>query len=126
MPGMTMGSPLQGTSTKAIRLAAHQTGRSVKGSVAVSAAGTGGHLSVTLLASRHVLAPSVKSAALVPVGKTTESLKQAGTARFTVVLTKAGAAALKRLHRLPVTVRIAVTPARGTTLTVTRRITLAS
>jgi plastocyanin len=116
---LTAASPLAGSASTAVEVARTQRGPSVHGSLAVSAAGAGGRLSVELLARRASLA----SAPGVQVGRTLRSVS-AGRVRFAVALDARARRALKRAHRLALSVRITLTPLHGAPLTLTRAVVL--
>lgn len=118
----TGGSPLAGSASSAIKLASSQHGASVHGTVAVSAAGAGGHLLVELLAKRASLASA--AASKVQVGRTSHASLHAGTVPFTVALSAKAKRALHSRHRLSLSVEIVLTPAHGAAVSVTRSVVL--
>jgi hypothetical protein len=91
----------------------------VQGSIAMARAGS--RLSVTLLAKPSAL--SRRGRAQVRVGGVTRTAN-AGTATFSVTLSRAARKALARRGRLALTVRIAVTPLSGTPFRATKTVTL--
>lgn len=115
----SLGSPLAGSAASAVRLGSSQHGRSVHGSVRVSAAGAKGRLEVDLLVKSAVLASATHSAR-VPVGKIVRASVAAGTVPFSVPLSQKARSALKRKGRLAVTVRLVLKPTTGAAVTVTR------
>jgi plastocyanin len=114
-----VGSPLVGSPS----LRSSQRGPSVRGSVDVSQSGAGGRLEVDLLARSALLARATRSGSgLVRVGRLVRASVSAGNVSFSVSLTARGKRALARRHRLALTVKITLTPVRGTAVTVTRGI----
>jgi hypothetical protein len=114
------GSPLEGGS-KALKLAASQHGSTVRGSIKVSQAGTGGRLEVGLFAAGASLAKTGHSAQ-VRVGRLVHSSLQAGSVSFSVPLSAKAKAALRHHHKLALTVKITLTPVHGASVTVTRAV----
>jgi hypothetical protein len=108
-----------------VKLAAVQHGESVRGSVAVSSAGSGGRLEVRLLAPRASLASAARSSAL-QVGRLVRSSLRSGTAAFAVSLDAKAASALRVHHRLALDVKILIATAQGSTVTITRSVLLRS
>jgi hypothetical protein len=121
LPEPPPGPPLVGGPS----LAASQHGPSVRGSLDISPAGAGGRLEVDLFAKSASLAKT-RHAGSVRVGRLVRSSVSAGKVSFSVVLTAAGKRALARKHRLPLTVKIALTPTRGAALSIARSVTLHS
>ncbi len=121
-PG-SAGSPLAGSAAAAIKLGGNQRGKAVRGSVKVSQAGAGGRLEVDLLARRASLASSPHSTP-VEVGRVIHPSLQAGTVPFTVPLNAKAKRALRAHRHLALTVRIVLTPAVGSALTITRSVLL--
>jgi plastocyanin len=115
------GSLLVGSASSALKLAATQHGHSVKGSVAVSPTGAGGTLEVQLLARSAALA-SVGHQRKVQVGRTVRSSLRAGTASFTVTLNARAKRALGLHGRLALTVKLVLTSAHGSSVTLTRAV----
>ena len=113
------GPPLVGGPS----LRSSQQGSSVHGSLDVSQAGTGGRLEVDLLATGASLARARRPSG-VRVGRYLRSAVQAGVVSFAVPLMARGKSALRRHRRLALTVRIVLTPARGTAVTVTKSVVL--
>jgi hypothetical protein len=97
----------------------------VRGSLDISPAGAGGRLEVELLAKGASLAKT-RHASSVRVGRLVRTSVSAGNVSFSVALTAAGKRALTRKHRLSLTVKIVVTPTRGTPLSITRSVVLRS
>jgi plastocyanin len=106
-------------------LGATQHGPSVRGSLEISQSGVGGRLEVDLLVKGASLAKARHSGS-VRVGRLVRTSLSAGKVSFSVALTAAGKRALTRKHRLPLTVKIALTPTQGIAVTVTRSVTLRS
>lgn len=119
----TTGSPFLGSAARALKLAASQHGRSVRGSVGVSQAGAHGSLEVDLLARSASLTRAGHSAQ-TRVGRVVRSSLSAGTARFSVPLDRRAKAALKRRGRLALSVKVVLKPAGGSPVSVTRAVVL--
>jgi plastocyanin len=117
------GSPLAGSVRAAIRLAGEEHGESVHGSVAVAQAGAGGRLEVDLLAASSSLNHS-SHATPVRVGRLVHASLRAGSVPFAVALDTTARHALRRRGHLSLTVRIVLTPALGTAVTITRTVLL--
>jgi plastocyanin len=115
------GAPIAGSPS--LRSAQH--GSSVRGSLDVTQAGSGGRLEVDLLARSASLA-AVRRSAPVRVGRLVRAPVSAGRVSFSVALTARGKNALRRHRRLVLTVKIALKPIHGTTASVTRSVTLRS
>jgi hypothetical protein len=93
----------------------------VHGSVEVSKAGVGGRLEVDLLAKSASLAKAKRSTQ-VRVGRLVRSSLYAGSVSFAVTLDAKARRALKRHHRLALTVKIVLTPVTGAPVTVNRSV----
>ena len=117
------GSPLAGPASSAIRLARVQHGGAVRGSVAVSQAGSGGRLEVDLLAGRASLAAALH-APLASAGRLVRSSLPAGLVSFKVPLNARASHALHAHRRLALSVRIVIRPVHGQSVTVTRAVLL--
>jgi plastocyanin len=113
-------SLLAGSASSALRLASTQHGHSVKGSLAVSQAGAGGTLAVTLLARSAALASAGHRQ--VQVGRTLRSSLRLGTTTFTVALSAKAKRALRLRGRLALTVRLVLTSPHGSSVTLTRAV----
>jgi hypothetical protein len=113
---------LAGAATLSVRRS--QRGRTVRGSLQVPGGSAGGRLQVDLLASRAALARS--GGAPVRVGRLVRSSLKAGRLSFAVSLDARGRRALARRHRLPVLVRIALTPPQGSPALARRSVLLHS
>jgi plastocyanin len=96
-----------------------QRGGTVRGSLEVSQAGAGGRLEVDLFANSASLA-TARHPTRVPVGRLVRSSVSAGKVPFAVGLTPRARRALKRHHRLALTVTITLTPKHGGQFNVTR------
>lgn len=114
------GLPLEAGS-RALKLAGNQHGSTVHGSIEVTQAGAGGRLEVALFAARASLAKAGHSKQ-TRVGRLVRSSLKAGSLTFSVPLSANGKAALRRHHRLKLTVKITLTPQHGAALTITRGI----
>jgi plastocyanin len=115
------GPPIAGSPS----LRATQHGSSVRGSLNVSQTGAGGHLEVDLLAKSASLATVRRSGpAAVRVGRLVRASVSAGKVSFSVPLTARGKSALRRHHRLALTVKITLTPTQGAAVSTTRSVTL--
>jgi hypothetical protein len=112
------GSPLAGES-RALELAGSQHGSTVRGSIKVSQAGSGGRLEVSLFATDASLAKAGHSEQ-VRVGRLVRSPLKTGSVSFSVPLTAKGKAALHRHQRLALTAKITLTPQHGVAVTLTR------
>jgi hypothetical protein len=111
-PGKPEAEPSSGPLFKSIQLASTQHGGKVRGSLVVSAAGSGGWLQIELL---------VKGAA-APVGKLVRSALRPGKLAFALHLSSDGKAALRRDGRLSLTVKFTLTPPHGAAVAVTRTV----
>ena len=110
-------SPLIGSPS----LRSSQRGGTVRGSLEVSQAGAGGRLEVDLFANSASLATARRSTR-VRVGRLVHNSVSAGKVPFVVGLTPRARKALKRHHRLALTVKIALTPFHGTPVNLTRAV----
>jgi plastocyanin len=120
-----LGSPLAGSAANAVKLPLSQHGKSVHGSLDVSQAGAGGRLEVDLLARRASLA-SVGRPVQVRVGRLVRTALSAGELSFSVSVNARAKAALLHRRRLALTVKLLITPASDSTVTVTRAVVLHS
>jgi hypothetical protein len=120
-------APIEGPSASTLLgspvLRSTQRGFSVRGSLEVSQADAGRRLEVDLLATSASLATARRSRA-VRVGRLVRASVSAGKVSFSVALNARGQRALMRHHRLPLTVKITLTPTSGAPFVVTRTITL--
>jgi hypothetical protein len=106
-----------------VKLAAPRHVFSVHGSLDVSQTGAGGRLEVDLLAKSASLAAARRSAP-VRVGRFVRASVSAGKVSFSVALNARGKSALRRHHRLAITVKITLTPTQGAAVTVNRSVVL--
>jgi plastocyanin len=116
------GAPLVEGSVK---LSVPRHGSTVHGSLDVAQSGARGKLEVDLLAKSASLAAAHRSGS-VRVGRFVHASVSIGTVPFSVALTSRGKSALRRHHRLALSVKITLTPARGAAVTITRSVTLRS
>jgi plastocyanin len=116
-------SPLTGSALQAVKLASVQRGASVRGSVKVSAAGSGARLEVDLLAKGASLAVGGR-AAQVRAGRLVRASVQAGTVSFTVALSAKARRALRAHRRLALAVRISLSPTHGSAVRIGRSVLL--
>jgi plastocyanin len=108
-----------------LELPEHPHGAAVHGSIAISPAGVGGRLEVDLLASKASLARAGHARA-VRVGRLIRGSLRAGRTSFSVALSSRGRGALRRHHRLALTMRILLTPTQGEPKLLTRSLLLRS
>jgi plastocyanin len=111
------GSPLTGSPS----LPASQRGGIVKGSLVVSKAGAGDRLEIDAFAKSASLAKA-KHSTRVRVGRLVRSSVSAGRVSFVVTLNARARNALKRHHRLALTVTITLTPFYGEPTRLTRSV----
>jgi hypothetical protein len=116
------GSPLQGGS-RALELAGSQRGSTVRGSIKLSHAGSGGRLEVGLFAASASLAKAGHPVQ-ARVGRLVRSSLKAGNVPFSVPLSAKGKAALRRHRHLTLTVKVTLTQLHGTAMTITRTVML--
>jgi hypothetical protein len=116
-------SPLAGSESRAVKVAKSQHGGSVKGSINLSKAAAGDRLEVDLLTQSASLAKA-KHSTRVRVGRYVSSSLSAGKLSFSVKPNAKARRAIRRRHRLALTVEIVLTPASGEALTITRSVTL--
>jgi plastocyanin len=107
------GQP-QSTLKGAVKLAGRQKGTRVRGSVRVAAAPA--RLEVVLRVPRSQLSGG-HSRRLVRAGRSVRTATRAGSLAFSVPLTAKARAALRKRHRLSLTVTVALTPPGGPELT---------
>jgi len=103
-------------------VAAGAHGRSVRGTVALSAAGAGARLEVDLLTRRASIASA--HPALVRVGRTVRSSLTAGRVTFAVALDAKAMRALHARRHLALSVRLVLRPRSGPAVTVVRPLLL--
>jgi hypothetical protein len=106
-----------------LALANAQQGDTVHGTVQIPAADGGARLEVVLLAQGASLA-KVKRPGSARVGRLVRTSAPAGTVSFTVSLDAAAKRALRRHHKLALTVKIVLTPVHGAAVTLTRSLVL--
>jgi plastocyanin len=116
-------SPLVGSPSRALELGAGPHGRSVRGSLAVSAAGAGARLEVDVLLARAAVA-AVGAPKQLRVGRIVHARVAAGRVAFSVALDARAHRALGRRHRLVVSVAVLLTPPHAHTLKVSRAVVL--
>jgi len=116
-------SPLASSESQAVKVAKSQRVGSVKGSINLSKAAAGYRLEVDLLTQSASLAKA-KHSTRVRVGRYVRSSLSAGKLSFSVKLNAKARRAIKRHHRLALTVEILLTPASGEALTITRSVTV--
>jgi plastocyanin len=107
-----------------LKLAAPHHGLSVRGSLRVVSSGAGGRLEVDLLATRAALARRGHRPKQVIVGRLVRASVPAGKVAFSVSLSARAKSALRRHHKLAVTVKVTLTPPMGSPVTATRSIVL--
>ncbi len=120
-PGSTEMSPSQGGGSPIAKLALAnpQHGDAVHGTVQIPAADGGARLEVELLAQGASLA-KVKRGGRSRVGRLVRSSAPAGTVSFTVSLDARAKRALRRHHKLALTLKIVLTPKHGAAMNLTR------
>jgi hypothetical protein len=108
-----------------LKLTVPRHGSSVSGSLVVSKSGAGGRLEIDLIANSASLAKvRHKKATSTAVGRLVRSSVSAGNVSFSVSLNARAKGALRRHHRLALTVRILLTPAHGAAMTTTKSVVL--
>lgn len=108
-----------------LKLTAPRRASAVSGSIEIGQSGAGGRLEVDLLAKSASLASARRSGSKsVQVGRLVRTSVSAGKVSFSVALTARAKNALRRHHRLALTVKITLTPAQGQAATVTRSVML--
>jgi hypothetical protein len=127
IPPMAPSEPLAGpplVGGPALRSIQH--GAFVRGSVEVAQSGAGGELAVDLLAKNAALAKAGGSGGSrrVRVGTLVRHSISTGKLSFTVALNARAKTALRRHHRLALTVQIVLTPVSGAMASVTRSVVL--
>jgi plastocyanin len=118
-PEATLGSPLQGSQSKAVKFAGSQHGKSVHGSIEVSQGGVGGRLEVDLLTGGASLAKTGRSGQ-VRVGRLVRTSLYAGAVSVAVPLSVRARHALSAHHRLALTVKLVLTPLHGAAVKISR------
>jgi hypothetical protein len=117
----SLESLLAGSRSQAVKVAKGQHGGSVKGSINLSRVAAGDRLEVDLLAQSASLAKA-KHSMRVRVGRYVRSSLSAGKLSFSVKLNAKARQAIKRHHRLALTVEIVLTSAGGKALTIARSV----
>jgi hypothetical protein len=120
-PPASPESTLAGSGSQAVKVAKSQRGVSVRGSINLTNAAAGGRLEVDVLAQSASLAKT-KHSTRVRVGRYMRSSLSAGKLSFSVKLNAKARRAIKRHHKLALTVEITLTPASGKALIITRSI----
>ena len=125
IPGSTETTPppSAASSVATLAVAGSQHGDAVHGTVQVPAADVGARLEVELLARNASLA-KVKRSSSSRVGRFIRSSAPAGSVSFTVSLETQGKRALRRQHKLALTVKIVLTPKHGVAMTLARSLIL--
>jgi hypothetical protein len=113
--------PVGGSPVATLALASAQHGDAVHGTIQVPAADGGARLEVQLLAQGASLA-KVKRSSSSRVGRFVRSSAPAGTVSFTVALDAQAKRALRKHHKLALTVKIVLTPKHGAAMTLTRSV----
>lgn len=116
-------SPVTGKVSAALKLARSQRGASVRGSIALSEASSGGRLAIDLLSRRAPLL-GAGHAGTMRVGRLVRSNLRPGRLSFAVSLKRFARRALKREKDLPLTVRITLAPPGQKALKLTRKVVL--
>jgi hypothetical protein len=109
-----------------LKLTAPRHGASVHGSVDVAQSGAGGKLEVDLFAKSASLAKAGGSgpSTRLRVGSLIRHSIPAGRLSFVVPLSARAKRALRRHHRLALTVKVTLIPTRGATVTITQSVSL--
>ncbi len=113
--------PSGGSPVATLALANAQHGDAVHGTVQIPATDGGARLEVELLAQGASLA-KVKRSSSSRVGRLVRSSAPDGTVSFTVALDARAKRALRRHHKLALTVKIVLTPKHGAAMTLTRSV----
>jgi hypothetical protein len=120
-PMETPPPPVASHPLATLALANAQHGGAVHGTVQIPAADGGARLEVELLAQGASLA-RVKRPGSSRVGRLVRSSAPAGTVSFAVSLDAQAKRALRRHHKLALTVKIVLTPVHGAAVTITRSV----
>jgi Fibronectin type III domain len=108
-----------------LQLTAPRHGSSVSGSLVVSKSGAGGRLEIDLVANSASLAKvRHKKSTSTAVGRLVRTSVSAGKVSFSVSLDAQAKHALSRHKHLALTVKIVLTPAHGSAVTITRTVVL--
>jgi hypothetical protein len=107
-----------------LKLGSGSHATSVRGSIEVSKSGAGGRLQIELLAKPAAL--GLHGSKPVVVGRVTHASIAAGKASFAVTLNARAKRALRRHHKLALTVRITLTPPGGRAVRITHTVVLSA
>jgi hypothetical protein len=99
-------------------------GSTVHGSVAVASTGAGGRLEIDLIANSASLATVRHKKSTSTVGRLVRSSLYAGKVSFSVSLNAKAKSALRRHHRLALSLQIVLKPLHGAAVTIIRSIVL--
>jgi plastocyanin len=105
------GETPSGPAVTGASIRSSQRGGVVKGTLKVSPAGAGGHLAINVFAPKASLARA--HGGTLRVGRLVRGSVSTGTAAFAVKLNARAQRALKRRHRLALTVEVVFTPPHG-------------
>jgi len=97
-------------------------GSAVRGSIGIGTAGRGGRLAVELLAKASAI--GAHGSKQVVVGRVVRSSLSTGTLPFTVSLSSRAKTALRRHHKLALSVKLVLTPREGSAESLARALTL--
>jgi plastocyanin len=123
--GKPAPSPLTGSAGNSIKIATTQSGNQVRGTLKISAAGRGGHVLITVLASRSGLKHGASHGKqLVTLASKRVNGLRPGTAKFTVTVGGTGRKALTTYRRLATIVEIKVTAPGSKTVTYSKSVVL--
>jgi plastocyanin len=117
----TPTKPPAGSPIVIFRLRSHQRGGSVRGAITISGIGAGGKLEVDVFAPAASLSRA-RHPAGVRVGRFVRNAAPAGRIAFLVPLSARARRALRRHHRLALTVKIVLTPVGGQAKTLSRSV----
>jgi plastocyanin len=123
VPGPSEPPPGGARSIATLALAGSQHGGAVHGSIQIPAADSGARLEVELLAQSATLAKAKRSGSS-RVGRFVRSSAAAGKLSFSVSLDAQAKRALRRHHKLELTLKIVLTPKHGAATTITRNLLL--
>jgi plastocyanin len=115
------GEPVSGPAVTGSSIRSSQRGGVVKGTLKVSPAGAGGRLEVDVFAPKASLARAMRGGTL-RVGRLIRGSVSAGAVAFAVKLNARAHRALKRRHRLALTVKVVFTPLHGERFLLTRHV----
>jgi plastocyanin len=124
-PAKPTPSPLAGSLRNSIKIATIQSGNQVRGTLKISAAGRGGHVLITVLASRSGLKHgTAHGKQLVTLASKRLSGLRPGTAKFTLAVGGTGRKALTTYRRLATIVDVKVTAPHSKTVTLAKSVVL--